>query len=125
MVEFWGRVLLERNPGLDEKLVVRALAHLFDLGDEIEAEKLSDFGYPEPHEAHPIPDAPQFRKIDQVLAEAGEGTQVTPLMHGYGPADDFARRFRVVADSPAHGVWINRYGYLSDEKLDAIGRIWS
>ncbi len=125
MVEFWGQVLLEQNPGLDETLVVRALAHLFDLGDEIEAERLSDYGYPEPHEAHPIPDAPQFRKIDQVLAEAGEGLQVTPLMHGYGPADDFIRRFQVVADSPADGVWINRYGYLSDEKLSAIGRVWA
>ena len=49
---------------------------------------------------------------------------MTPLMHGYGPYDDFCRRLRVVADSPAHGVWINRYGYLSDDKLDAIGAIW-
>ena len=30
----------------------------------------------------------------------------------------------VLADSPAHGVWINRYGYLSDEKLDGVGDIW-
>ena len=22
-----------------------------------------------------------------------------------------------------HGCWINRYGYLSDEKLDIIGRV--
>ena len=49
---------------------------------------------------------------------------VTPLMHGYGPLDDFTRRFQVVADSPADGVWINRYGYLSDEKLDAVGKVW-
>lgn len=125
MVEFWGQVLLEQNPGLDETLVVRALAHLVDLGDEIGAERLSDYGYPEPHEAHPILDAPQFRKIEQVLAEAGEDLKVTPLMHGYGPADDFIRRSQVVADSPADGVWINRYGYLSDEKLSAIGRIWT
>ena len=34
------------------------------------------------------------------------------------------RRFRIVAESEADGVWINRYGYLSDEKLDAVGGIW-
>jgi len=124
MVEFWGQVLLNRNPGLDEALVVRALANLFDLGDEITAEQLSDYGYPGPDEAHPIPDAPQARKIRQVLAQAGGRAQVTPLVHGYGPLEDFRRRFQVVADSPADGAWVNRYGYLSDEKLDVIGECW-
>jgi hypothetical protein len=124
MVEFWGADLLARNPGLDEALVVRALAHLFDLGDEITAQRLLAYGYPEPHEQHPIPDAPQARKIRQVCAEVGGRTPVTPLVHGYGPLDDFRRRFEIVADSPADGAWINRYGYLSDDKLDTIGRIW-
>ena len=129
MVEFWGRALLAHNPGLDETLVVRALGHLFDLGDVIAAEQLSDYGYPEPHEPHPIPDDCQARKIRQVChAVRGGAVQnrasVTPLVHGYGPQDDFCRRFKVVADSPADGVWINRYGYLSDAKLDAVGRLW-
>jgi hypothetical protein len=124
MVEFWGRDLLAHNPGLDETLVVRALAHLFDLGDAITAERLSDYGYPEPHEPHPIPDDCQARKIRQVCTEARGRTPVTPLVHGYGPLNDFSRRFKVVADSPADGVWINRYGYLSDDKLDAVGRLW-
>jgi hypothetical protein len=35
-----------------------------------------------------------------------------------------ASRFELVADSEADGVWINRYGYLSDAKLDAVGAIW-
>jgi hypothetical protein len=124
MVEFWGRDLLAHNPGLDETLVVRTLAHLFDLGDNITAERLSDYGYPEPHEPHPIPDDCQARKIAQVCAEVDGRALVTPLVHGYGPHDDFCRRFQVVADSPADGVWINRYGYLSDAKLDAVGRMW-
>jgi hypothetical protein len=124
MVEFWGEALLKHNSGLDEKLVTRALAQLFDLGDQIRAEKLSDYGYPEPHEAHPVPDAPQKRKIAQVKAAAGEGMAITPLVHGYGPADDFARRLKLVAESEADGVWINRYGYLGDEKIAAIAEIW-
>jgi hypothetical protein len=124
MVEFWGKTLLTHNPGLDETLVVKALAHLFDLGDEITAQRISDYGYPDPDQPHPIPNEPQIRKIEQVMAEAGDRMQVTPLVHGYGPLDDFYRRLKLVADSPAHGVWINRYGYLGDEKLDAIGDIW-
>ena len=115
---------MQHNSGLDEALVTRALAQLLDLGDDIDAEKLSDYGYPEPHEPHPIPDAPQLRKIAQVKAAAGAGMAVTPLVHGYGPTDDFARRLQLVADSEADGVWINRYGYLGDDKIEAIGRIW-
>ncbi len=124
MVEFWGRVLLKHNPGLDERLLVRSLAHLFDLGDEITATRIDQYRYPEPDEPHPIPDDVQRRRIEQVCAEVSGRALVTPLMHGYGPHHDFVRRFRVVAESPADGVWINRYGYLSDEKLDAVGRIW-
>lgn len=125
MVEFWGKILMKNNPGLDESLLVKALANIFDLGDEITAEKLSDYGYPAPDQPHPIPDEPQIRKIKQVLAEADDQLQVTPLVHGYGPLEDFRRRFKVVADSSAHGAWINRYGYLSDSKLEAVGEIWS
>jgi hypothetical protein len=125
MVEFWGTRLLASNPGLDEKLVVRTLCNLFDLADEATAESISDYGYPEPDEPHPIPNAPQARKIAQAVADSGGKMEVTPLVHGYGPQEDFERRFRLVADSPADGAWINRYGYLSDEKLDAVGSIWS
>ena len=124
MVEFWGRALLARNEGLEEALVVKALAHLFDLGDEITATKLTDYGYPEPDQPHPIPDDCQVRRLGQVYAEVDGRMLVTPLMHGYGPHSDFLRRFKLVAESQADGVWINRYGYLSDDKLDAVGRIW-
>ena len=54
MVEFWGSVLMQHNPDLDEALVTRALAQLFDLGDDIGAVRLLDYGYPEPHEPHPV-----------------------------------------------------------------------
>ena len=47
---------------------MKAIANLFDLGDEITAQRISDYGYPAPDEAYPIPDAPQARKIQQVLA---------------------------------------------------------
>ena len=124
MVEFWGRTLMTQNPGLEEGLLVRSLAHFFDLGDDITATQIDQYGYPAPDEPHPIPDEAQRRRIEQVCSEVNGRTLVTPLMHGYGPLADFSRRFKVVAGSPVDGVWINRYGYLSDEKLDTVGRIW-
>jgi hypothetical protein len=124
MVEFWGRVLLDHNDGLDEELVVRSLVNLFDIDDQATASKISDYGYPLPDEPHPIPNGPQERRIRQAITEVRGKADTTFLMHGYGPPDDFARRFKLVAESEADGVWINRYGYLSDEKLSTVGGIW-
>lgn len=124
IIKFWGDVLLEKNPGLDESLLVRALVHLLDLSEDEPGSSIEDYGYPEPDEPHPIPNEPQQRKIRQAIQEAGGKAEIYALVHGYGPLDDFCRRLQLVADSEVDGVWINRYGYLSDEKLDAIGQIW-
>jgi hypothetical protein len=127
MIKFWGDVLLTTNPALDETLLVRALVNLLDLADgpEDSGRLIEDYGYPEPDEPHPIPTNAQTRKIEQVRAVVRGRAPIYALVHGYGPLDDFRRRLQLVADSPVDGVWINRYGYLSDEKLDAIGEIWT
>lgn len=124
IIQFWGEVLLAANPSLDERLLVRALVHLLDFDDGDGGSTIADFGYPAPDEPHPIPTTAQTRKLDQVLAATQGRAQVYALVHGYGPLDDFRRRLQLVADSPVDGVWINRYGYLSDAKLDAIRDIW-
>lgn len=124
MVKFWGDVLLATNPGLDERLLTKALVHLMDLADQAGDVALADYGYPQPDEPHPIPNRPQLRKIAQAQAATRGRSAVYPLVHGYGPADDFRRRLQLVADSGAAGVWINRYGYLSDEKLAIISDVW-
>ena len=124
MLHFWGTELLHSNPGIDENLLVRALANLFDMGVDATGARLHDFRYPEPDEPHPVTDAAQLRKISQVLDEVDGAALVTPIVHGYGPDSDFARRFAVAARCGADGTWINRYGYLSDRKLAAIEELW-
>ena len=124
MVNFWGDELLAANPDLDETVLVRALVNLMDLADSGGGTKIADYGYPHPDQPHPIPNEPQIRKIAQVRAAVGDRAAVYPLVHGYGPPSDFRRRLQLVADSNADGVWINRYGYLGDEKLDAIAAVW-
>lgn len=121
MVEFWGRELLDANPGVDETTLVHALVNLMEIaGPEDRGDSLADYGYPAPDEPHPIPEGPQRDKITEVKNALDGNAELTPLVHGYGPPEDFRRRLELVADSPAEGVWINRYGYLGKEKLDAI-----
>lgn len=125
MVDFWGTELLDQNRDLEESVLVAALANLFDLGAGNPDKRIADYGYPEPHEDHAVGDECQARRIAQVHAEVDGGCLVTPIVHGYGPFEDFCRRFRVAAANAPDGLWINRYGYLSDQKLDAAGRIWN
>jgi len=124
MVRFWGDTLLAANPGLDESLLVRSLVGALDLSDGAHGLRLSDYDYPDPEQPHPIPNGPQLRKIDQARAATGGLVPLYALVHGYGPVSDFRRRLQLVVDSPADGVWINRYGYLSDAKLDVIRDVW-
>ena len=124
MVDFWGTELLAQNRDLDEPVLVAALTNLFDLGAGNAGKRIADYGYPEPQADHPVSEECQARRIAQVHADVDGGCQVTPIVHGYGPFDDFCRRFRVAAANSPDGLWINRYGYLSDEKLDAVGDLW-
>ncbi len=124
IIKFWGDVLMAANPALDENVLVRALVHLLDLDDGEGGTTIADYGYPEPDEPHPIPTAAQLRKLDQVITMTRGRAKIYALVHGYGPLEDFCRRFQLVADSPVDGVWINHYYYRNDAKLDAIGEIW-
>lgn len=122
MLRGYGDQLLAANSGISEALLVRALLVLLGIEDGDVSSSLSDYRYPAPDEPHPGGDEAQARKIAQAQTSAGD-CPVYTLAHGYGPADDFERRLRVAWNAGPHGVWLNRYGYLSDEKLKIIGDV--
>jgi hypothetical protein len=126
ILNFWARELLDANPKLkNQENLVRMLVALFDIppdsGTAIEP-TLANYRYPEPDEAHPVGSEALRRKLRQAKSEAAGAMRVYALAHGYGPVDDFRRRLAVAWES-ADGVWINRYAYLSDAKLKAIGEV--
>lgn len=109
---------------LDEGELVEALFEFFDVDKPSGVQVVSDIRYPDPDQAHPGTDADRTRKIRQAQAYAGS-VPVHALEHGYGPVDDFRRRVQVACDASRTQIWLNRYGYLSDEKLDIVGQIGS
>ncbi|MEX0818267.1 MAG: hypothetical protein WD070_01705, partial [Pirellulaceae bacterium] len=122
MLRSYGEQLLAANPGVSELLLVRALVTLLGIEDGEGASNLAAYRYPAPDEPHPGGDLAQASKIAQAQAAAGS-CPVYTLAHGYGPEDDFQRRFEVAWNASPHGVWLNRYGYLSDAKLKIVGSI--
>ena len=119
MFRFYGDALMAANPKLDERLLVRTLSSWLEITDGLDGERLADYKYPEPEQSHPVGAKVQAAKIKQAQAEAGK-TPVLAFVHGYGPVNDFAKRLQIGWNASKHGIWINRYGYLSNEKLDRI-----
>ncbi len=123
MVRAWGDVLAAANPAIAKRPELpRALAALFDIVDGRGPDGLEAWSYPEPDDAHPVGAEAQARKIALARSAAGE-RPIIALAHGYGPVDDFERRFRIAWAATGQRAWVNRYGYLADSKLDAIGGV--
>lgn len=119
MLRFYGDQILSANPGLSSSLLARALVRWLDIADDGGLGTVEAYSYPPPDVPHPVGNRAQARKIRQAQREAGD-TPVNVLAHGYGPLEDFRRRLEVARDVGDHGYWVNRYAYLSDDKLEVI-----
>ena len=123
IARYWARDLLGTAEGPQADAVTQALHAFMDFGaEDLPAEALR---YPPPDTPHPVSEQAQAAKLRQAWGDAG-ACPVTAYVHSYGPADDVRRRFeltaRAMAASPGgRRLWINRYGYLSDEKIRLIG----
>ncbi len=119
ILRFYGDQILGANPGLSSKLLAQALVNLLDIADDGGLDTIEDYSYPAPNVPHAVGPRAQGRKIAQAQRDAGD-TPVYVLAHGYGPLDDFRKRLEVARDAGQHGYWVNRYAYLSDDKLEVI-----
>lgn len=122
MLQFYGQQLLKANHQLSENLLVKALVNGLDITDNDFLTHLENYNYPTPEEAHLAGKKSQHRKIIQAQKEAGE-TPVHAVVHAYGPLEDFRERLKTARAASSYGIWVNRYGHLSDEKLEIIGEL--
>ncbi len=124
MVHFYAEELIEHNDQpLDEATLITALSNLFDFEDGRRGTKLDDYLYPPPDQPHRAGQQAQLRKIRQAQLETNGNADLYPVVHGYGPLDDFESRLHIAWDAGTAGIWINRYCYLGEDKIAAIGRL--
>lgn len=74
--------------------------------------------YPEPDMAHGI----STEKILSTFKAFGHDDAVG-ITHSYGPCDDVVLRCAALIEATNHNIEINRYAYLSEEKIDAISQL--
>ncbi len=126
IARWWSESLLAWNPGLEAGAVLAAVTAALDLPTPASEHRrtLADYGMPRPDEPHPITMAALTRKLDQAVAQAGAGGPCGAYVHSYRPPAEFALVLAAAQASTAHGCWVQRYGYLSDEKLAILRAAW-
>lgn len=123
MVNSWANRLMRDHPKIGSHLAVcRAVARIFGLSGSPEKFGSGIAEYPGPETAHPVEPAAISSKL-VTAAESSKSTPVFAMAHGYGPKNDFGERLHTAWIATSRKVWINRYGYLSDEKLDIAGQL--
>lgn len=123
IARYWARDLLGRSDGPAADVVTQFIFQWMGMGPGLKASALR---YPAPDTDHPVGAQAQIDKLRLAVEQAGS-TPVIAFTHSYGPETDFMRRFELAANTVcAPGgsgrVWVNRYGYLSERKLAALGR---
>jgi hypothetical protein len=123
MLRSYADSIAAANPALaDNADLGPALMRVFGVDDRPELYTSPDvIRYPEPEEPHPAGAVEQRAKIIAAAAEAAP-VPVTAFAHGYGPVTDVEARVRIAFEAAGGRLFVNRYGYLSNAKLDAIGR---
>ena len=121
IVTYWTKALLSLNPELDPNRLAKAVSLLFDFESD-PPDRLLDYRYPGPDDPHRAGTESQIKKIKQAQQQAGS-MPILPSVHAYGPMDDVERRWRIGWETGSHGMWLNRYGYLSEPKLALLKRV--
>ncbi len=127
MIRWYGEAILSWNEDLDPALVTTALLSVFDVHPPAARYGLDlcDYGMPGPHEPHSLSADDVRRKLARVTDAVGDTALVEAYVHGYQPANEFDAVMDAVASSSVSGEWVQRYGYLSDEKLQILARHWT
>jgi hypothetical protein len=123
MARSYGEEIARRDRACDRRRLGGDVVSFLGLSDD-EADRvaLDSICYPEPDERHPVGAQAQRRKIHVAQADAGD-VPIYAFAHGYGPLADVKARTALAFEAADSRIWLNRYGYLSDEKLDAVGEV--
>jgi hypothetical protein len=122
MLRNYADSLTEKNANLSKSLLAACLAKAFDAYSPIPASS-DDFEYPQPEENHQV-DLESLAKRQTTVQNLVGDTPVWALGHAYGPVEDFRKRAEAVLAASKNRLWINRYAYLGDAKLEALGSLF-
>jgi hypothetical protein len=121
---WYGQTLLAWNPELSESEVLDALVEWMNLPDGFEQRSFANYHIPAPTEPHPAKIEAYRTRLAEVVDQVGGRARCYPFAHAYLPDPQWKRMVAVIRDSRVDGMWVQMYGYLSDQKLRILGQMW-
>lgn len=122
---WYGEVLSKWNPLLGESAILDMLVRTLNLPDAIEGRRFEHYYIPAPDELHLAGIECYGPRIEKVIAAVPGERKVRPFTHAYLPLPQWREMLHLMKDLPVDGIWIQMFGYLSDEKMQAVGEIWN
>lgn len=121
---WYAEVLQGWNRGADAHDLLTALLPLLDLPDGLARREMDDYRIPGPGEEHHAEVSALLRRVEQVR-EAGRGKAlIRPFVHAYLNEPKWSELLQSLHGTATDGIWVQMYGYLSDEKAQALERAW-
>ncbi|MFO8037579.1 MAG: hypothetical protein R6U57_13230 [Anaerolineales bacterium] len=124
MPRWHGQQLMEWNADLPESLVLKAVVSWLNLPDKLVDRKLTDYQMPAPNEFHPIKDESYGYRIDEIANQVAGKAQCCPYVHAYRNEEQWREIISILLEGEADGMWVQMYGYLSDQKIQILSQEW-
>jgi hypothetical protein len=121
---WYGQTLLAWNPELAESEILDTLVEWMSLPDDFERRSFANYHIPAPAELHPAKVEAYRIRLDEVAEQVHGKALCYPFAHAYLPEPQWKRMIAVIRDSRVNGMWVQMYGYLSDQKLQILSELW-
>jgi len=122
---WYGEVIAKWNPGLGERTILDMLVAVMDLPDAIEDRSFEHYHIPAPDVPHMAGVSCYGPRITEVAEAVRPAARLCPFTHAYLPLPQWRELLTMMRRLPVDGIWIQMYGYLSDDKMDAVREIWN
>ena len=124
MPRWYGQTLQRWNPDLSESQILDALVSWMNLPDDIEHRSFTDYQIPAPEESHPANIECYIDRLEAVVDQVDGKAHCYPYVHAYRPESQWKQTITMIRESRVDGMWVQMYGYLSDNKLKILADMW-
>lgn len=126
MARWLANHILGMNPHVPAELVLQAVLAMYEIKIQPGSRRttLETFKMPRPDEAHDIIIDDYVAKLNAVTAHTQSPHRVEAYLHSYRSTEEFQRLIGTISALPQQGCWIQRHGYLSDDKLSLLRTAW-
>ena len=121
---WFGQTMLTWNPGLLESDILDTVVEWMDLPDNIKQRSFSSYQIPGKDEPNPVMVKDFNNRLEEVMGQVKGSALCYPFAHAYMTDSEWIQMVTMIRDSSVDGMWIQMYGYLSDQKFKILRELW-